>query len=1008
MQNIKIIRTLAVVILSGVLGCFSAMADSVSATEKAKIQTAVESTVPANMGIGKVRVKTVSVDKASSTISVNLGGDYADVPFTRMSVDALKAQIAASSAEYSGYNVNLMIDSIDINKYFPEYTAVSKRTHDLRFISPLDPSYNYSSGLNGYNIVIWQSHGWYFESSLNRWQWQRARMYQTVEDLYTQSYVMPYLMPMLENAGAYVFSPRERDTNINEVIVDNDGGNAQLGYKEHNNGGKWKTGDSVGFAYKRAQYEGYQNPFREGTFRYAKTTNNLHKYSTAQWNANIPEDGMYAVYISYKTIPGSVSDAVYTINSANGQKMFTVNQQMGGGTWLYLGHYYFKKGLNNAAVELSNYSTSEGYVTADAVKIGGGMGNIARKVEGSSNDERFDEATTDTGNKSIKYDWMVSNHPRYTEGARYFMQWAGIPDTIYSPFRGVNDYKDDYQDRGSWVNYLAGGSVVLPQAQGLHIPIDLSMAFHSDAGTTKNDDVIGSLGIYYSNHFGNYNNGTPRILSRDFTNIVLTNITNDVRRQFKPDWKRRGMWDQRYFEARQPEVPAMLLELLSHENFADMKYGLDPNFRFTVSRAIYKGMVQFLSKRDGHDYKIEPLPINSFAITPLTGTTFNLTWKATKDTLCDKADATRFAVLERIGDGGFKQIALTSSSSYTVNISDNLVHSYQIIAMNDGGRSFPSESLALGVAKDSKGTVMVVNDFTRVSAPDWFDSGEMAGFYSEKDHGVPYIKDISYIGQQYEFRRKLKWTDDDAAGFGASRSNYETKVIAGNTFDYPYIHGAAIMNAGYSFVSSSVQSVCDGGVRLGNYKMVDLIVGKQKEVPVGSGKDMPARYKAFPTSLRDAISAYCKQGGDIFVSGAFVASDIWDRDSVNAEEKAFAQNVLGYKWRVCQAAVNGEAYCVPTVFQQLLSDKTISFNTELNKDMYCVESPDAILPFNKKVASTTLRYKENNLPAAMAMATNYKTYVMGFPFETIKDGAVRDDLMKQVLDFFKSTDNLNK
>lgn len=39
-------------------------------------------------------------------------------------------------------------------------------------------------------------------------------------------------MPMLQNAGAYVLSPRDRDTNACEVIVDMDGGYAQQSYVE--------------------------------------------------------------------------------------------------------------------------------------------------------------------------------------------------------------------------------------------------------------------------------------------------------------------------------------------------------------------------------------------------------------------------------------------------------------------------------------------------------------------------------------------------------------------------------------------------------------------------------------------------------------------------------------------------------------------------------------------------------------------------------------------------------
>ena len=54
------------------------------------------------------------------------------------------------------------------------------------------------------------------------------RLFCTTEDLFTQSFVLPYVIPMLENAGAVVYTPRERDTQKNEIIVDNDTPNASL------------------------------------------------------------------------------------------------------------------------------------------------------------------------------------------------------------------------------------------------------------------------------------------------------------------------------------------------------------------------------------------------------------------------------------------------------------------------------------------------------------------------------------------------------------------------------------------------------------------------------------------------------------------------------------------------------------------------------------------------------------------------------------------------------------
>ena len=52
---------------------------------------------------------------------------------------------------------------------------------------------------------------------------------------------------------------------------------------------------------------------------------------------------------------------------------------MGGGTWVYLGTFEFDKGnsINNSVV-LTNHSSHRGIVTTDAVRFGGGMGNIVR------------------------------------------------------------------------------------------------------------------------------------------------------------------------------------------------------------------------------------------------------------------------------------------------------------------------------------------------------------------------------------------------------------------------------------------------------------------------------------------------------------------------------------------------------------------------------------------------------------------------------------------------------
>ena len=76
---------------------------------------------------------------------------------------------------------------------------------------------------------------------------------------------------------------------------------------------------------------------------------------------------------------GRVSDAEYLVIHQGRQTIFHVNQQMGGGTWVYLGTFDFDKGCDkNNRVVVSNLSEQDGYVTTDAVRFGGGMGNIQR------------------------------------------------------------------------------------------------------------------------------------------------------------------------------------------------------------------------------------------------------------------------------------------------------------------------------------------------------------------------------------------------------------------------------------------------------------------------------------------------------------------------------------------------------------------------------------------------------------------------------------------------------
>lgn len=497
-------------------------------------------------------------------------------------------------------------------------------------------------------------------------------------------------------------------------------------------------------------------------------------------------------------------------------------------------------------------------------------------------------------------------------------------------------------------------------------------------------------------HDEKFENGKSRLASRDLTDLIMEDIVRDIREIYDPAWTRRQIWNRSYSEARTPEVPTMLLELLSHQNLADMRYGLDPRFRFTVSRSIYKGMLRFIARQYGTPYVVQPLPVSGLSVRFSGETEVELQWQPVEDPLEPTATPKQYVVYTRVSDGGFDNGRLVNRPSVRLPILKDQIYSFKVTAVNEGGESFPSEILSVCRVNQEKGEVLIVNGFDRLSAPFSFVSQDgIGGFVDAIDHGVPDGPEYNYIGSQYEFRRTIPWMDDDAPGFGASQANYENIVLAGNTFDYPYVHGKAMTANGYSFVSCSRDAWVNGQMEGNHYPMVDLILGKQKQTRIGNGLQ-EAAFKTFPVALQQKITAYCQQGGHLFVSGAYVASDLWDTPDPVKEDQEFAKNILRYTWRVDRAAVEGKVKSVSSPFPMLAG--TYEYHSKLNPDCYAVESPDAIEPSSEN-SFTVFRYSENNLSAGVASVGEYKTLVLGFPFETIRNDSSRISLMKNILDF---------
>ena len=922
--------------------------------------------------ISTPKLKSVDIDYERKTIAIHASESFAYQPFRPETVEAVYNQVKEllpGPVHY--YRLTIFADGKPIEELIPNIYRNKKKDKermslktdykDKAWVKNISRPNEISRGLQDRHIAIWQSHGNYFKNDKNEWGWQRPRLFCTTEDLFTQSFVLPYVIPMLENAGAIVYTPRERDTQKNEIIVDNDTPNASLYLEVGSKKAHWATAPIKGFSQKKAIYRDGENPFTDGTCRFIPTERKKKNkdQAFAEWVPTLPAKGEYAVYVSYRTLPNSVSDAKYLVFHNGGVTEFKVNQKIGGGTWVYLGTFEFDKGNNDySMVVLSNESSEHGVVCADAVRFGGGMGNIER------------------GGKT-------SGLPRYLEGARYSAQWAGMPYEVYAGRKGENDYADDINTRSNTINYLSGSSVYNPQQPGLGIPLEMTMALHSDAGCSKTDELIGSLGIYTTDfNNGKLNTGIDRYASRDLADILLTQIQKDIYSSYNLSWTRRSMWNRNYSETRLPATPSTIIELLSHQNFADMQLGHDPNFKFTVGRAIYKGILQFVAGQHDKEYVVQPLPVSNFTIRfGKKKNTLELSWKGENDPQEPTAQPREYIVYTRIGYGGFDNGTLVSKTSHTVKIEPGLVYSFKVTAANRGGESFPSEILSAYKAKRERERVLIINGFDRVSGPAVINTFDKAGFDLEQDPGVPYLSNISFSGAQIGFDRAQAGKEGEGS-LGYSGSELEGMKIAGNTFDYPFIHGKAIQAAGkYSFVSCSDEAVENGTVTLEDYPVVDYILGMEKEDPVHK-----VYYKTFSSAMQRIITSYCQSGGNLFVSGAYVGSDM----SGTQGNREFTEKILKYGYQSSMTdkssnRINGLG-------------RTITIPRAPNETSYAVPAPDCIVPVD--TAFPVFTYVPGNQSAGIAYKGNYRTFVLGFPFESIQSEADRATIMAGILGFF--------
>ncbi len=596
---------------------------------------------------------------AAQTVDIEVPAHTARDP----SAYAEALELGASRLGLEATGVRLVVRQADgslfpAERLLPAAPAVPLKEQPVVDGPPVDLHGPSEGSLSGKAIYASQCHGWIWSDSLGRFATQRGNAHSTVEDFHNPEGMNQYLIRYLENAGAVVFTTKERDHNTSMAISDNDGD----GYSESGSG--FETGPA-GFL-DAGPWDYGDDPFDAGTTRRFASDGG----AVAAWIPEVPRDGQYALYVSWDSDPDNTSMAHYRITHPGGVIDRWFDQRVHGSTWQYVETLWLPAGVEGLTVELIGDGSEGGWVSADAVRIGGGMGDVQRHSESSG-------------------------RPRFEEGAILYNQYNGAPTSVYDPYGDGNG--SDPSTRSRWAAWEHPGGEDA-----------IYLSWHSNAFDST---ARGTTTYYYE---GDY---TPVTGSGDLAESVQNEMVSAIGAMWSDDWYDRGVNRAAFSEVspyHNDEMPSALVELAFHDNEQDAWYLKEPDFRNDMSRAMYRGIVRYFAERDGDAALFLPEPPEDLSIVHDADGKLLASWVAgpSGDPFGDPAVS---YMLYRSKDGhSWDNGTAVEGTQTTVSAKPGEMVFVRVAAVNSGGRSFPTETLGARRSPDGWAPVLVVSAFDRL------------------------------------------------------------------------------------------------------------------------------------------------------------------------------------------------------------------------------------------------------------------------------------------------------
>jgi hypothetical protein len=666
--------------------------------------------------------------------------------------------------------------------------------------------------LTGVTVFVSAGHGWTGGAGDgDPWFLQRPVLLGMTED-YGNIDQINYFAQYAFNAGATVVPLRPVGWQPEEVILDNDDPGVTFN-------GAWNNGDATKY---------YENGVTNSGVIYRWIAAGATETATAVYTPDLPTTGYWPVY-AFALGGDNRTLQTYRVGHAGGVSAIAIDHRAVGNGWVWLGDYYFIAG-EQAFVEITNQSPDAGAVIADAIRFGGGFGDVPSEATGT-----------------------ISGYPRDEEAQLYWAEevygnnTVGFDPSIYD--RGFSDQSENVRAgaliaREMNIAPSAGeGGVLHERWRRIHLE------FHSNASggvargqiTLITDITPTTNQVSYAEILADEFDADMNVLSGEFEHAWVDRASPTFTSTY-------GAITQ---EANGNEFDATIIETAFHDNVQDAELLRDPRVRAAMARASVHGIIRFLNTLPGSQVTLDFAPDTPRYVHSRDDGNGNVIigWEAPLFDGARGDAATGYVVYQSDNGFGFGDpIDVGNTLSYTVpDLAVGATRYFRVAAVNAGGESMPSEVIAARRTGPAPADILIVNGFDRL----------------RRQNNVLqlFTQPAFYAGDIIE-----------------RQVNRQS-----NAFDYAVEHAEALAANDEAFDYASNEAVMQSYVQLANYDIVVWFAGTEDTLD-----------QSLSSNERIKLENFLAAGGDLFITGSNLAADLLGAGSgIAFAENTLNVNYLG-------------------------------------------------------------------------------------------------------------------